>query len=66
MRFPAKEKNNENPKPTLFVGAPLVAVSDSRCLRHGSPAIARAADGERGGASGSRAARLLAARGLFT
>ncbi len=31
------------------VGAPLMAVSDSRCLRHSSPAVARAADGERGG-----------------
>ena len=47
------------------VGAPLTAVSDSRCLRHSSPADARAADGERGGAAGGKHGCLLATRATF-
>ena len=47
------------------VGAPLMAVSDSRCLRHSSPADARAADGERGGAAGGKHGCLFATRASF-
>ena len=42
-----------------------MAVSDSRCLRRSSPAVARAADGERGGAAGGKHGCLFATRATF-